>query len=658
MSKSKQMKGTKRKDNADVAAVLGGGADSDSEDDTAKQLWLKKYKQDITPMHSMRTGGGSTPKIILEGAIVRADVVSRGGKPKLECQIDVHKMRSNGAHDVINSGVDGIEFLVPSQAGQDGGGGGGGGGLFGAGGPPSTPAHDDSPEGGGGNLFGGKKKPQGQGQGTPNKMMAPPRTLALSPNHKTIWLGSVPRVGFFTTVKGGGGKEEEKEGSKLLVPGMLVRVTGVVANLDASGSLWLNAASCEPRLDGIVEGTETEHIVGYMAEPAVMAKNAFLWSQTMAGFFRSNELSRAHETQAEVFKQQWVKARDGLAAACDAKAMAIRAEKGTDGEPMACVVDDHAARFRATAAADYAFGSPFFNDKMPPSPEYPTFTGGLVHDLVGMDFPQHKYIYGLFDKSHRDAVPETFVAPTVHSVEVKGAMAEVRLKLTFIGSKAAAVDSIKVDKEDPTLDSGTMAACAFKINMRKDVPINTGVLHAAKAADLIVDLLTYGKWAVMSGVAPRDPSDSSIVAPWGTWVPNMRRSIAEIAVLVDEAFVIEHLAGGASQYAFEQDPDVSVITAADGTTPVTIPELSLKKNGYKEITGATFKFAATKMPIDRPAKQYRVWWAGATSLILDDTDVLADAVAGKKAVEAAAAESSLSVTDFFMQRACVYVVAV
>ena len=610
-------------------------SDSDDEgDELAKTMFMKKYAQPMQAMRTVRTGGASLPTITAEGVIVRADIVSRGGVPKLECQIDVHSIRSNGAFDLLSSGVGGIDFLLPTQK-------------------PSGPAADgpdDSPEGG---------KPLAK---KGKKTAGPPRALKLEPNHKTIWAGSLPRVGFYTTARSEGGKEETKEGTQLLVVGMPVEVCGVVANLDDKGSLWLNASSCTARLDGIVDGTAPETIIAFGLKPNAMEKNAILWSQTMRGFFGATNLKPEHEVQANFFRSKWAAARDGIVAACDAKAVALRSELGGNGggngdagDAAARVMEEHATRLRATNPADLANGTPFFNDKMPPSPEWPTFQANVVHDIVSMDFPQQKLLFGLFDKSTRDNLPETFCAPQVHSAEVNGNVLLVKLKLHFVGSKAAAIQSIKNDHVDPTLDTGALASVGLKFNMRKEMPEVTGVVHLAKAQDLCPDIFKFGRWSALGGVVPREPLDDALVHPFSSGNVDMFNTLQNISVLVDEPFIKEYLAGGANQYAYERDPDVAVILQADGISPVSVLQPSLKKNNYQEITGSTFKFDNAKMPLDRQNKQYRVWFAGVTSSILEDTDLLVDSEKGKALVMEAAVGENLA--DFILARCCVYVLA-
>jgi len=210
---------------------------------TAKELFLAKYAKPTSTTRTIRTGGNSLPTVTVEGIVTRAKLVNVAGRkkgtlvPKLEVAVDVHRVRSNNAPDALLSGIEGFSWLLPTFKPRE---------------PTSAAARgadgvDDDPEAKKG--FGDSKKT--------DRDDAPPRALALTPNHKTVWLGSMPKVSFYTTAAGGkdGDAEKAKAGIDLVVAGMPVEVTGVVAALSADGNqLWLNAANCNPRLDGIVPG--------------------------------------------------------------------------------------------------------------------------------------------------------------------------------------------------------------------------------------------------------------------------------------------------------------------------------------------------------------------------------------------------------------------
>lgn len=598
---------------------------------TALDLFRAKMQKPTQLTRTIRTAGSAVPTVTLEGIVLRAKTVQHAGKkpgttvPKLEVTLDVHRVRHNGAPDVICTGVLGLNFILPTRKPTTTGAGG-------------RDGDDDSPEGGGGGS-GGKRE------------AAPPRALALTLHHKAINVSFIPRVSFYTTTPG---KGEAKAGADLIQAGMPVEVTGVVANLSADGSqLWLNAQNCIPKLDGIIPCEVAKQTMDYLTRPEVMASAAVRLSLTMHGFFGTS-LNPEHEAQATVFREQWVAARNGAVAACEARAMQIRAEQGVDGESTAVVLDDHASRLRATQPSDLAFGAPFFPPAVPVTPDRPLYHATIVHRIESMEYPQHPLLSGLFDDASSGRLPNTYVVPSVIETEVQGATLNVKCKLTFIGSKTAALHSIREFK-DPTLDSGDFAALGVKFNMR-ELPTVTGVLHAAKAADICQNVFRYGAWAAAVGVTPRDPSDQSVSCPFNSSNQiDMIRTLPNIGVLVSEKFVIDNLAGGASQYVFESD-GAAMLQDKEGN-PLSVPTPQLRTHGYQEISGSSFKFALSKTPADKPSKLYRVWHKDACTAIARNTDLLVNSEEGEKSLVEASAALKEQLSDFLITFCAVYCVA-
>ena len=263
----------------------------------------------------------------------------------------------------------------------------------------------------------------------------------------------------------------------------------------------------------------------------------------------------------------------------------------------------------------------------------------------------------------RESLPETFCVGEVVETEVIGAMINVKLKLTWIGSKSAAIAAIAQGK-DPTLDSGAFACLGVKFNMR-ELPTVTGTVAAAKANDICPHVLTFGDWVAVAGITPRDHTDTGVVCVFPSgYAVGMIPSIKRICAKVDEAYVLKELAGGATQYVYDTDPDVPVLKDKEGNA-LTVAMPQLGAHGYQEITGSSFKFALARMPAGKPSKEYYVWWKESPELIADDPDIACEIEAGKKAVLAAAAAKgtsaatgkSLTINEFLMTYGLIYVVA-
>ena len=181
------------------------------------------------------------------------------------------------------------------------------------------------------------------------------------------------------------------------------------------------------------------------------------------------------------------------------------------------------------------------------------------------------------------------------------------------------------------------------------------------------DILQYGKWGIVTGINPKEPTDFDVAAPFNDgWALDTPATMRNIAVSVDEAFIKEHLCGGSNQFAFESDPELDVFKIKDkegNPQPIQTPQLKLHIDGYQELTSQTYKMATAKVPPDCTGKEYRVWYKGSTDDILAalseaDSDPLGDAEAGGKAVIAAAAAAKLEPLDFLTQRCAVYAIAI
>ena len=160
-------------------------------------------------------------------------------------------------------------------------------------------------------------------------------------------------------MKGLGPKNETKAGMELVVRGMPVSVSGVVAKWSDDGQyLYTNTGGITPLRDGVVPSRAVRDIIEHFEQPPVAAASAVRLSLTMRGFFNQT-YPPAHEAQAAWFRAQFVSARDGMAAACATKAMALRAERGNDDND-AGILDAHSARLSQTNPADLAFRTNFF----------------------------------------------------------------------------------------------------------------------------------------------------------------------------------------------------------------------------------------------------------------------------------------------------------
>jgi hypothetical protein len=306
-----------------------------------------------------------------------------------------------------------------------------------------------------------------------------------------------------------------------------------------------------------------------------------------------------------------------------------------------------------------------------PTNDYPTFNAAIVHELAGMDFaaPKAMFDFTMGGDARKD-LPEVFVCPEVTKCEFTpyNSVIIAHLRLQTMASKSAAIANIKEASKAGgqfALDS-VGAALGIRVDLRKDLPPYTGIIGQAKGVDMASDIMHYGRWGIVTGVNPKEPTDYDVAAPFNDgFTLDWPATICNIGVKVDEAFIKEHLCGGANQFAFESDPELVVfkIKDKDGNQhPIQTPQLKLHIDGYQELTSQTYKMATAKVPPDCTGKEYRVWYKGSVDDILsafgdESGNLLNDTAAGGKAMLEAAKVAQLDPLTFLTERCAVYAVA-
>ena len=596
-----------------------------------KATFLAQYQQPVQASRTLRMGASAVPTVTVSGIVTKTSF--NNDKTKLQCSIVPTKVRSNGAPDIISSGVEGYSWLFPTSQPK----------------VAARDAADDGPESGAKNAKNGKKEP------------APPRTLALdSPSHKTVFLGDMPRVEFWLS---GAGKGDAKAGMELVKAGMPVEITGVVARISDDGNqLWLNTASISPLLDGAMAHKAAETMINFFLKAEVAEQQVLPLSVSMGGFFGATYTDPDLEEQADAIRNRWTSVKDGTVAACESKAMGLRAEHGSDGEIMAGVLDSHADRIRASLPADFARGKPFFQPHLAHSPDRPRDTGALVHQIESMAYASNASINQLLDGDITN-LPKSFAAPVFHSIEFNptGTLMVCKYMLQFVGDTDKALEAVKSGR-NPVLESRPLAAFGVKY-LTRDFVSCTGVVAETKALKISEALVRYGRYAFTAGVNPREPNDDAVATPFvGSFAFDMVASLRNISVVVDEEFVRQNLADGNSQFVFESDGTVATLKDKEqnpisaGTGP------KLKTHGYQSISEDSFRFSAA-LPDGKTGKEYRCWFEDAPKAIIDavsngDADPLSNAEEGKRFVQEAAASLSLDLATFLSQRSVVYCIAV
>ena len=524
----------KRKDPASASLDMLGTDEVEPAPKSLKSVFLAQYRSPIVPTRTIRTGGSTTPSVTVTGIVTKTGF--NQDKTKLQCVIEVHKVRHNNAPDVVLSGHDGFAWLLPSFQPKSG--------------QAARDAADDGPETGAASKSKRDKKEA-----------APQRSLVLdNSSHKTIGLWALPRAEFWMS---GAGKGETKDGMDLVKAGMPVEVTGVVARIaEDHQHLWLNTASISPLLNGQQVHQAAEVMVNFLSKPEVLEQQAVRLSLSMRGFFGATYEEAHLEEQASAFRYKWDAIKSGTVAACEAKAMAIRSDLGSDGEQAAVVMDTHAERIRGINPADLAFGQPFFAPHVQPTPDRPLYTASLVHELESMAYPANKLGNALLD-GNAEGVPQMFAVPECRDVEFNStnSLMMVKYAIKFVGDKDKALAAVKAGK-NPILDSLPTAAVGVKY-LTRDFVSCTGVVAEAKGLKVAESLVRYGKYCFTTGVTPREIGDDGVPTPFvGSFAFDMLPTIRNISVKVDEAFVKEYLADGNSQYVYEVSSTRTPTTSA------------------------------------------------------------------------------------------------
>ena len=77
-----------------------------------KAAFLAQYKEPMQATRTLRTGGQTTPTVTVTGIVTR--VGFNPEKTKIQAVVEVHKINTNNAPDVVVSGVKGWSWLLPS----------------------------------------------------------------------------------------------------------------------------------------------------------------------------------------------------------------------------------------------------------------------------------------------------------------------------------------------------------------------------------------------------------------------------------------------------------------------------------------------------------------------------------------------------------------
>ena len=489
-------------------------------------------------------GGDSTALCKIQGVVTRTkDETVQGPKgpiPKKRIDIIVTGVITNGAQDVVRTGVEGEVFLFPSRV-------------------------IDTP----GMAEGGDKKDGFKGKS---------RELVVSP------MQTVRKLSTFSSSFYKDSKDGSESGVVACEAGMLVEISGVCVNAvtnKSSGNtnFYLNGGKVTCLMDKAPSAAMlAKHMIQLNQQEKMMEWSAFACSIPMKGFFGTNyELNDAQKVQAQACQALWGKLVEGAADRLSVMA-------GGKDEETARQLESHETRIRATPPDKVAAGDMnlFLIDKydctLAPIVQHGLTPGTRVPSIV-------QKLQGAAEEAH--GLPSMFTAPWVVNVEVHGKQLNVDTCVAYFFDKESALEAFDKGEENPTLATSS-AGIAMSLSMR-DFAVKFGSLLEEKVGMACNELLPVADFAAFPKMSNIEEGGQGAIKTdfpeGGTLYMDVEATLKKCAVLVSEDFVKTNLCGGGSQFV---PPKVSKDTGKF-EFPDKVTEMpDLEEFKYQEITYDSF----------------------------------------------------------------------
>ena len=267
-----------------------------------------------------RSGDASSSALCkMTGVVTSTKLVSFKGKTgdikKKMVTVVVTDVDTNGAQDVIRTGVPGEIYLLPSKQVE----------------VSTASAEGESGE----------------------KMKSNAREIVVNGTMQRARKLSTASASFYMEAK----KSDDKDAKQAPEPGVnnvdvgsLVTISGVHANF-ATGksgieSLYVNALGCTPiQSTKFTPGEAAEQMIMLNSQSEMHKRAAFTASMAADGFFNTQGLNPAQKIQAEACQAQWKRVTEGAA-----DRLKIMAEGKS--EEVAGILGEHEARIRNNTPAD------------------------------------------------------------------------------------------------------------------------------------------------------------------------------------------------------------------------------------------------------------------------------------------------------------------
>jgi hypothetical protein len=498
------------------------------------------------PMRKIRggRGGGSdgTSLCKVQGVVTRTkDETVNGPKgpiPKKRIDIIVTGVITNGAQDIVRTGIEGEVFLFPSRV-------------------VDTPeaAETDKKDG----AFKGKE-----------------RELVVSPMH------TVRKLSTFSSSFYKDGKDGGETGVVACEPGMLVEINGVCVNAITKGgntSFYLNGGKVACLMDKAPSAAAlAKHMIALNSQEKMQEWSAFACSIPACGFFDGvDDLNSAQKTQALACNAMWKKLVEGAADRLGVMA-------GGKDEAVAQQLELHEQRIRATPPEKVAAGDTalFLIDKY----------DSTIAPIVQQGLTPHSRVPGMIQTLQNGGeearkLPQQFTAPFTTNIETRGKQLNMEMRVTYVFDRDAAIEAIDKGDESPILATPA-AGIAMSLSMR-DFAVKFGSLLEDKVSMACTQLLPIADFAAFPKMSNIESGGAEAIRSdfpeGGSLYLDVPATLKKGSVLVSEGFVKTNLCGGGGQYV---PPKVGKdIGRFDFPEKVTsMPDL--EEYAYQEITYDSF----------------------------------------------------------------------
>tara|TARA_Y100000768_G_scaffold276587_1_gene212117 strand:+ start:1639 stop:3486 length:1848 start_codon:yes stop_codon:yes gene_type:complete len=570
------------------------------------------------PMRKLRVdkGGGATSLSKLQGVVTRVKEESvqgpKGMIPKIRIDLIVTGVITNGAQDVIQTGIPGEVFYVPSR-------------------------QIDTPE----------TAENGDG-----KFKLKSRELVID-EYSKLRKVSTASMSFYKESKDGGAT-----GVNACAPGMTVEVSGVCVNQATGKSgmpgLYLNGGKVTCTMSEAPNpGALPAHMMELCKTETMQKWGAFACSLPAKGFFTAKGLTQTQQNQADACQELWQRAISGAA---DRLAVMSNGKE----EKLANMLENHEQRIRAISPAQLACGdtclflydsrdctiAPIVNEGITPWNKAPAAYNAL---LAGGD--------------EADALPQMFAMPFTWQVEIAGNGVSMEARVMYCFDKDAVLDAKEKGDANSMLATERSAIC-MNLSM-KDMAVKFGNNHAEKlkfAVKQVLPMADFAAFPKVSHIESTSAGDSvsSDFPEGGTIYLNMPSTLQKVGILVPADLIKDHMCEGNSQYVPDADP-----TSERFSFPDNVKDLPTYANyRYQELTYGTasgtggFKFSNFK-PLPGKSIEYRVIYDGCIANIASNKELVTDAASGKSHIETVAqmaTDQGMDVKDFLTQRCLVYAI--